>query len=146
VGQNSRNRRISQTKNGVRLSGTQIRRLPKPRSGFELPAQQLIALVAERPDVLVVKGFDFSSTPAKLAQYAAMTKVVRDKKLDFQMAADAQLLLGSDLWLTLLVAYQHAKAAARTDPEVAAAIAPFAAFMKKRRGKRKAKQAKRVAA
>jgi hypothetical protein len=116
-----------------------VRRLPKPTSGFEGPAQQFLSVLLEQPDEIVPKGFDVATTLAKIAQYQAMTPAVRDKKLDYESAADIQLQLGSDIWQFVLVGYQHAKAAARTNPTIAAAIAPFEAFMKRIHGRRKTK-------
>ena len=139
MGKSSRNVRSSQTSPQVHLSAAQIRRLAKPRSGFEGPAQQLLAVLMEQPDDIVPKGFDVATTVANIAEYQAMTPTVRNKKLDYESAADIQLQLGSDIWQVILVGYQHAKAAARTNPAIAAAIAPFEAFMRKGHGKRKAK-------
>jgi hypothetical protein len=139
MGKNSRNVRSSQSTKQVHLSGSQIRHLAKPRAGFEGPAQQLLAVLLEQPDLIVPKGFDVTTALAKVAQYQAMTPMVRNKKLDYESAADTQLQLGSEIWLLVLSGYQHAKVAARSNPAIAAAIAPFEAFMKKRHGRRKAK-------
>jgi hypothetical protein len=139
MGKKSRNVRSKQSTQQLHLSASQIRHLAKPRTGFEGPAQQLLAAVLEQSDQVVPKGFDIAPTLAKITQYQAMTPTVRNKKLDYESAADTQLQLGSEIWQVVLVGYQHAKAAARTNPAIAAAIAPFEAFMKKSRGRRKAK-------
>jgi hypothetical protein len=121
----------------IRLTATQIRRMVKPRGGFKLPVQGLIELFDQRRDVLLVKGFDAAKSLARLKQYEDLVPVVRDKKLDFEMTADAQLQLSSEIWREGLTLYQHAKVVARTDPRVKAFLAPFVAFMKKGRKKRK---------
>ncbi len=146
MGKNSRNVRSRPTTQQFHLSAAQIRRMAKPRSGFEGPAQQLLAVLLEQPDLIVPKGFDIAATLAKIAQYQTMTPMVRNKKLDYESAADTRLQLGSEIWLLVLAGYQHAKAAARTSPVIAAAIAPFESFMKKSHGKRKAKTSAPAAA
>jgi hypothetical protein len=107
----------------------------KPRSGFETPLQRLFALVGNLLDP--VKGFDAVAMQAKLAQYEAMAPSVLAKKLEYEMAADTLLQLSSDIWQVGMLVYAYAKLAARTDPKVAAAIAPFEAFMKKKGRKKK---------
>ena len=83
---------------------------------------------------------------AELRQYQALEPVVRDAKLQCEMARDTQLLHGSNTWQATLLIYQHLLAAARTDPRVHAAIAPFAAFMKTKARKKVATPATPVAA
>jgi hypothetical protein len=141
MGKNSRNVRARQAMQQAHLSAAQIRRLAKPRSGFEGPAQQLLTCFLEQPNSVVPKGFDVAAALAKITQYQAMTSTVRNKKLDFEAAADTQLQLGSDIWQIVRIGYLHAKAAARTNPTIAAAIQPFEAFMRKSHGKRKTRTA-----
>ncbi len=108
--------------------------------------EQLVAVLTDYPDAVVVPGFDAAATLAELRQYQALEPVVRDAKLQYEMARDTQLLHGSNVWQATLLLYSHLLATARTDPRVQAAIAPFAAFMKKRARKPVAKPTTPVAA
>jgi len=130
----------------VHLSPTQVKRLAKPRGGFAAFTQQVVAVLTDYPDAVMVPGVDAAAVLAELRQYQALESVVRDAKLQYEMARDTQLLHGANIWQAMLLIYQHALAAARTDPRVQAAIAPFAAFMKKRARKPAAKPTAPVAA
>jgi transcriptional regulator with AAA-type ATPase domain len=129
----------SQTIEAPHLSATDIRRLPKPRAGFVQFAQEAIALLKARADVVVVNGIDPDAMLTALQAYAAAMQDVSKKKSAYVTAADALLVLGSTIWGQTLVAYQHLKVAARTDGGLQTAIEPLEAFMKKRGSRKKAK-------
>jgi hypothetical protein len=121
----------SLTQQLVHLSAAQLKRLPRPRGGFALFTEPLLAVLADFEGEVVVPDVDVAMVREELREYLALDAVVRDAKLKYEMARGTQLLHGSNVWQAMLLIYQHALAAARTNPLVQAAIAPFAAFMKK---------------
>ena len=138
---------MSQSKRGssglskvlVYLSPKEVRRLPKPRAGFEKYARQLVALATEHSDVLRIKGFDAEATLAELRACTEMNSVVRDARLQLAMALETRLMHAANAWRTTLRIYQHARVAAPDDVRIESGIASFAKFMKTgRRKKRKA--------
>jgi hypothetical protein len=102
-------------------------------------AQEVIALLKARADVVVVNGIDPDAMLTALQAYAAAMQDVSKKKSAYVTSADALTVLGSDIWGDTLVAYQHLKAAARTDGGIQTAIEPLESFMKKKSSRKKAK-------
>jgi hypothetical protein len=129
---------MSQAKDGenavsealVYLTPEEVRRLPKPRAGFEQFVARLVALVNARPDAIRIKGFDAEATLAELRAYMELHAVVNDARLRLAKALDTRLLHGSNVWRTTLRIYRHALAAAQDDVNIEFAIAEFEAFMK----------------
>jgi hypothetical protein len=117
----------------VHLSAADMRRLPKPRNGFEPFAESLIALVKKQPDTLRIKGFDADAVLAELREYQALEAVVTSAKQQLAMAQETRLLHGSNVWRAILRIYRHAQLVALVDPGIAFAIAAFEAFMKVRK-------------
>jgi hypothetical protein len=97
------------------------------------------AAIKARPGVILVNGFDPDATIAKVDQYVAMSSDVNAKQSAYVSAAEAQLVLGSDIWHSTLVAYQHIQAAARTDGSLQTTVERLGAFLKKKGGRKKAK-------
>jgi len=136
---------MGQVKNGssaaerslVHVSAAEVKRLPRPRGGFETYAETLIALVQKKSGTWRIPGFDAEATLAELAAYRELEPVVSAAQQQLAMAQETRLLHGSNAWRVTLRLYQYAQAAAPDDPDIQFAIAAFEAFMKNGRRKKK---------
>jgi len=118
----------------VHLSSTALQRLPKPRSGFEPWAMDLIAL-AKRMPRLQAEAFDGDALIAELQIPRALQAEISETAKKLDMLRETQLKHNSHVWTEVLGIYERAKTEAKTNPDVEYAIARFEEFMK--HGKRK---------
>jgi hypothetical protein len=116
-----------------------MRHLPKPRTGFEVFAQRLAALVGDNASVLQVAGVDTSAMLAELAEYEAARSAVLSARNQLKLAQQTEFLHASNVWTQMLRIYRYAKAAGVDDQGILNALADFEAFMKKRKKKAAAK-------
>jgi len=123
----------------VRLSRKTMRRMAKPKAGFDVFATQLIELARRTPS-LQPRSFDADAALEELRAYYALWGVVTKAKQQYAMALQTRFQHGSALWKTMLDIYAHAQIEAKYDLDVKYAIAEFVAFMKpkKRRARRAA--------
>jgi hypothetical protein len=112
-----------------------MRRLAKPRVGFEAYASQLVELARTRP-ALQPAGFDADETLAEVRAFEAAQQVVADAQKALTLALEHRAQSASNVWRTELRIYRHAQAEAVDDTDVEFGIAGFAAFL--RPGHRKA--------
>jgi hypothetical protein len=125
------------------LSVDEVRKLPKPHTGFEAFIAPFIALVRANPDDLGASGVDLDAMSKDFADYSALTapRAAAAQKLAEaaqQLAAidDTRLLLGSRIWTGELIIYARGRAAARTNVLVKRGIEAFARFMRNARSKK----------
>jgi len=131
---------MGQVKNGssaaakslVHLAAADLKRLPRPRGGFEAFAESLVTLAQKKAGTWRIPGFDAEATLAELAAYRELEPVVSAAQQQLAMAQETRLLHGSNAWRTTLRLYHFAQAAAPDDPDIQFAIAAFEAFMKRR--------------
>jgi hypothetical protein len=130
---------MSQTKRGSSSSKTQhltaaeLRRLPKPRGGFQLFAPTFVTLLRGK---MPIAGIDPDEVLELVSSLQGVDAAIADAKNALALALETKQVNGSSLWRIELAAYAHAKVWAKTDPEIARAIEPFETFLKKGRHKK----------
>jgi hypothetical protein len=125
----------------VHLSSAEMRRLPKPRTGFEPFAQRLAALVDDNASVLQIAGVDTSAMLAELAEYEAAHSAALSASNQLKLAQQTEFLHASNVWTQMLRIYRYAKALGVDDQDILNALADFEAFMKKHKKKAAAAKA-----
>jgi hypothetical protein len=127
----------SQTIDAPHLSASEVRRLPKPRTGFVQFTQAVARVVKARPDVATAKGYDPDAVLAMLDRLVTLSDDTDAKKSAYVSASEAQLVLTSSIWQLTLLAYQLLKVLARTDGRLQTAIEPLESFMKLKTARKK---------
>lgn len=119
----------SSTASLVHLSKSDVKRMLKPRAGFEAYVAQLVELATAQP-ALQSKSFDAKAILDELRAYQTMQGVVAEAKKQLALARETRLQHASNVWRAMLRIYEHAQAEAKDDADVQYAIAGFEAFMK----------------
>lgn len=113
----------------VDLTPAEIRALPRPREGFEPHVASLLALYHAHQDELSIKSLDPAAVRASFQSYQSLGPLQQSAEKHLEMVSETRVLHGGKTWLALLEIYAKAKAAARTNPEIARGIADFTRFM-----------------
>lgn len=113
----------------VDLTPDEIKRLPKPRDGFEDYVTSILSLYAAQPE-LYVSTLSASEVEGRFRAFQTLKPLEASAAKHLEMVQETRLLHGSKTWSAMLEIYAKAKVAARTNPEIARGIADFAAFMK----------------
>jgi hypothetical protein len=113
----------------VQLSAQELSRLKRPRVGFEWHFDALIglatALVTLRP-----RGFDEAQLREDLLAYRALEAEEERVANHLSRIKATRLARSARVWATMMEIYARARAAARSDAELARHVADFQAFMK----------------
>lgn len=112
------------------LTTDEVRRLPKPHTGFEQFAGSLAALVEDYPTELGTGGINLAAMRASLARYQALAAPRAAAAQQLALVDDTRLAQGSAAWAQMLLIYSRAQVAARTNINVRRAIEAFERFMK----------------
>jgi len=114
----------------VSLTLEQLRRLPKPRAGFEQLAVGLLELYKKNLDKLEMSGVDVDAAAETLAELESLQAMHVEAQKQLALIEDTILYRSSSVWTVVLEIYARAIRVAHTDGAIARAIAPFAQFMK----------------
>jgi hypothetical protein len=117
----------------VDLSPEEVRRLPKPRDGFEQHVEAVMALYEGHGAALAIPGVRADGVRAQLVRLAALRQQEKTAREQLQMVAGTRLFVASTLWTTLLEVYARARAVGRTNEAVRRSVEDFARFLKKPR-------------
>jgi len=113
----------------VDLTPDEVKRLPHPRDGFEAHIEPLLALYQEHRDELASRAVDAAEVRARFTAWRALAAIEASARKHLEMVEETRLLHASKVWSAMLEVYAKARAAARTNPDVARGIADFARFM-----------------
>ena len=114
----------------VHLSTAEMRRMPKPRTGFEPFAQRLADLVDGNATVSQAAGVDESSMMGELAEYEAAHSAALSLRNQLKLAEQTEFLHASNVWMFELRIYRVAKTLGVDDQDIQNALADFEAFMR----------------
>jgi hypothetical protein len=122
----------------LEVSAEALARLKRPRLGFERHFEAVVGLAALLPNVRP-RNFDEQLLRDDLQAYLSLeAEEDRTTRLLARIKA-TRLARSARVWASMMDIYARARAAARSDPELAAQIADFQSFMKL--GPRKKKRA-----
>jgi hypothetical protein len=120
-----------QSGKGTQLTQGQVRRLARPRKGWEPFVARLAALVSANPTKLQLSGVDVATMKAELAAFELAHAHALELESELAEAQGEALQHASNGWLAELRIYRFAKAYAAEDPVMLRAIAEFEAFLAK---------------
>jgi hypothetical protein len=121
----------------IDLSPEEVRRLPKPREGFDAYAETLIDLYENNVEELSIKGYDASQTRDSLAALQSLKTMESAAKRQLALVQETRLYHMAIVWTAMLDIYARAQSAGRNNPTMKRAIAEFEQFMKNRSPKKK---------
>ncbi len=113
----------------VDLTPEEIKKLVKPRPGFENFVGALLSLCRSESE-LQIKGLSPSAIEAAHSAYLALQPLEASASKHLEMVQETRLLHSSNAWSGLLKIYNRAQSVAKTNPAVARGVADFAKFMK----------------
>ncbi len=125
----------------VHLSTAEMRRMPKPRTGFEPFAQRLADLVDGNATVSQAAGVDVSAMLEELAEYEAAHSAALSLRNQLKLAEQTEFLHASNVWSLELRIYRVAKALGVDDQDILNALADFEEFMRRKKRTTKASTA-----
>jgi hypothetical protein len=113
----------------VELSAQELSRLKRPRLGFEWHFDAIIGL-AVAAATLRPRGFDDAQLREDLQAYRALEAEEERVANHLARVKATRLARSARVWATMMEIYARARAAARSDADLARHIADFQAFMK----------------
>ncbi len=134
----SKKQKKSSTPTLVSLSPEQVQHLLKPHVGFDAFTEEIMTVYDENVAVLGDAGIDSASILDALAKYRALRTAEVAAEQQLSLVRETRLNYSSIVWSAELETYVRAKRAGKKHPELLRAIAPFAAFLKQRRQRKKA--------
>jgi hypothetical protein len=108
-----------------------LRRLPRPRAGFERFVEPLLSL-HEKQRALLGGNVDTTDLRARFKSYLALATNEKRLAEELTQVQHARLADAAAVWSGLLDIYARAQAAARTNPAIGRAIADFAVILRRR--------------
>jgi hypothetical protein len=112
------------------LSIEEVRKLPKPHTGFEAFVAPFAALVRANLDDLGASGVDVDAMEQDYADYSALTAARAEVAQRLSAIDDTRLFLAAKVWAQELIIYARGRAASRTNILVKRGIEAFARFLK----------------
>lgn len=125
----TRKKKGSETKL-VSLPPEEVRKLSKPREGFDVFASRLIALFRANKEALPANGLDLDGLEEHVRAYQALAEPVYEAEKQAERLRTTRLVHASNAWDTILDMYARAVAAGRGNTDIQAGIADFVAFMR----------------
>jgi hypothetical protein len=113
----------------VDLTPDEIKKLVKPRPGFENFLSALLSLYRSEPE-LQIKGLNLALIEAAFSSFVALQPLEASASKHLEMVQETRLLHSSNAWSGMLKIYNRAQSVAKTNQAVARGIADFAKFMK----------------
>jgi stress response protein YsnF len=114
----------------IGLTRDEVRRLPKVHVGFEAFVEPLAEIAEDFADDMGRGGIDLASMREALANYQDLAAVQSELEERLALVIHTRQFNKAKVWSQELIIYNKARAAARTNREVAVAIEAFARFMK----------------
>jgi hypothetical protein len=114
----------------VALRRKDIRRMPKPHPGFEQLVTALASLVRDYPNAIGRDGIDLDALAKDLAAVEALNAPCDEARLRLALLMETRFFYRSRAWSRVLLMYDRARSAARTNASIARAIRAFERFMK----------------
>ena len=114
----------------IALSKDDLRKLLKPRIGFERIAEQLIELFRDNPDWLAQGGVDLAQLEADIEAYTTLMMEERNAKVRARLVLSTRAYHGSRAYATTLRLYERAVVASHASPKMENEIANIVTFMK----------------
>jgi len=111
------------------LTTAEVRRLPKPHTGFEAYVEPLAQIVQRYSSELGV-GIDVAAMRDDLAKFQALAEQLSDASELLALIENTRLQLSSGVWAQELLILSRARSAGRTNPSLLHAIRAFEDFMK----------------
>ena len=114
---------------------TAVGRLIRPRKRFDRYTAPLMQLYESFSQELYISGFDTATVLAELKAYSSAIAAQQVARTELKKQQNAALLHASNVWSAMLAVYERAKIAARSNPDIKAAIAEFESFMHVKRSR-----------
>ncbi len=128
-------RRSTRSATTVSAVLTTVRALLYPRTSFDRYAPALMRLYKSYSQELFISGFDPAVVLKELDAYSSAVAAQQVARAELKKQQNAALLHASNVWSAMLAVYERAKIAARTNPDIKAAIAEFERFMHVKRSR-----------
>jgi hypothetical protein len=124
----------SKTKqNGIELlvlRREDMRRLPRPHGGYEKFVDPLSDLVREYPELISRDGIDLDGLKTSVETAQALEAPCARAAQQLELLENTRFYHASNGWSQVLLMYDRAKSAARTNPAIARALEAFEVFLK----------------
>ena len=111
------------------LTTAEVRRLPKPHTGFEAYVEPLAQIVQRYSSELGV-GIDVAAMRDDLAKFQALAEQLSDASELLALIENTRLQLSSGVWEQELLILSRVRSAGRTNASLLRAISAFEEFMK----------------
>jgi hypothetical protein len=111
------------------LTTAEVRRLPKPHTGFEAFVEPLAQIVQRYSDELGA-GIDAAAMRDDLAKYQALAEQLADANEQLALIENTRLQLSSGVWAQELLILSRVRSAGRTNASLRHAIRAFEDFLK----------------
>jgi hypothetical protein len=112
------------------LSIEEVRKRPKPHTGFEAFVAPFAALVRANLDDLGASGVDVDAMEKDYADFLALEAPRAAAAQQLAAIDDTRLFLAAKVWAQQLIIYARGRAASRTNILVKRGIEAFARFLK----------------
>jgi hypothetical protein len=114
---------------------TTVRGLVHPRTSFDRYTSTLMQLYKSYTQELFISGFDPAGVLKELEAYSSAVAAQQVARAELKKQQNAALRHASNVWSAMLAVYERAKIAARSNPDIQAAIAEFESFMHVKRSR-----------
>lgn len=112
------------------LSAVELRRLVRPHPGYEAFAEPFAQMLSQFEGEISMSGIDVEGMRASIRKYQDLTATREAAARQLALIDRTRLVATSSAYSQMLLIYARAKAAARTNPDIALAIKSFEQFMK----------------
>jgi hypothetical protein len=104
--------------------------MAKPHPGFEKLVDRLASLVRDHPEAIGRQGIDLDALMKHLATVQALNAPCEETRQRLALLTETRFFHNSKAWALVLLMYNRARSAARTNASIARALKAFEQFMK----------------